>query len=209
MKMAEKIRKNKIEAGIQFRAATLENPDSEKRTVEFSFSSETPVERWFGDEILDHDSKSVRLNWLKSGNAPFLADHNPNDQIGVIEEAEISSDRKGRCVVRFSKSARAEELFQDVIDGIRVNVSVGYRIHAATLEDFSEDDDKNDVYRVHDWEPVEVSLVSIPADQSVGVGRGEDGEKRDFIITNFNKINKRNKMPDNIKQNDAPKLMSL
>ena len=202
--MPKKVRKEKIEAGIFHRTAQVESTNEEDRTIEFSFSSEEPVERWFGDEILDHDPKSVRMDWLKSGNAPLLANHDHDDQVGVIEEAELSSDKKGRCVARFGTGVRAEEFFQDARSGVRKNVSVGYRIHAATREEFSNDDDKSDVYRVHDWEPIEISIVSVPADQTVGIGRSESGEKREFTIANFNQSKKRDKMPENITQNNAP-----
>ena len=70
--------------------------------------------------------------------------------------------------MRFGKSQRAEEVFQDVRDGIRRNVSVGYMIHRATLVETKED---QEIYRVTDWEPHELSLVSVPADASVGIGR--------------------------------------
>jgi HK97 family phage major capsid protein len=81
----------------------------------------------------------------------------------------IDSDRKGRAVVRFGRSARADEIFQDVVDGIRKLVSVGYRVHAAKLVETRDDD--LDVYRITDWEPHEISIVSVPADTTVGVGR--------------------------------------
>jgi len=64
------------------------NIDEEARTVDLAFSSETPVERWFGEEILDHAPQSVRLGRLTNG-APVLADHNARDQIGVVESALI------------------------------------------------------------------------------------------------------------------------
>lgn len=146
--------------------------DVEKRTVEIAFSSEEPYQRWWGIEILDHDKKSVRLGRLEN-KAPFLNQHDSDDLLGVIEEVSLDSDRKGRAVVRFGKSARAEEYFQDVIDGIREKISVGYFIHKMVLE---EETDDSAIYRVSDWEPFEISLVSIPADDSVGVGRSEDFE---------------------------------
>jgi HK97 family phage prohead protease len=114
----------------------------------------------------------VRLDRLRAGGA-LLCDHNREDQIGVIESVDIDGDRKGRAVVRFSRSARAQEIFADVVDGIRKNVSVGYRVHKMKLETES---DQGDTYRVTDWEPLEVSLVSIPADTSVGVGRSAPAE---------------------------------
>lgn len=146
--------------------------DDDKRTVELAFASETPYERWWGVEILDLSSKSVRLGRLKSG-GPLLMDHDSRDHVGVIESVRIGEDRVGRAVVRFGKSARAEEVYQDVKDGIRQNVSVGYAIHKATLVETNKDTGV-DSYRVSDWEPFEVSLVSVPADATVGVGRSAE-----------------------------------
>jgi HK97 family phage major capsid protein/HK97 family phage prohead protease len=147
--------------------------NEEARTVELAFSSEEPYDRWWGREILDHTQTSIRLNRLTKG-GPLLMDHDSRDHVGVIESVQIGADRVGRAVVRFGKSARAEEVFQDVKDGIRTNVSVGYVIHDAVLTEKSDD---IDTYRVTDWEPFEVSMVAVPADASVGVGRSADSEK--------------------------------
>lgn len=140
----------------------------DSRTVELAFSSETPYGRWWGVEILDHQKKSVQLDRLQSG-GPLLCDHETEDIVGVVESVRIDADLVGRAVVRFGKSARAEEVYQDVLDGIRCNVSVGYIIHKANLVETG--DNTEDTYRVTDWEPYEISLVSVPADASVGVGR--------------------------------------
>lgn len=147
--------------------------DETARTVELSFSSEEPYERWWGTEILDHADTAIRLGRLNNGGA-LLMDHNSRDQVGVVERAWISG-RKGHAVVRFGRSARAQEVFQDVIDGIRKLVSVGYRIVEMVL---AHRDGDNATYRVTDWEPYEISLVSIPADTTVGVGR--EGEAPAF-----------------------------
>ena len=146
--------------------------NEESRTVELAFASETPYERWWGVEILDLSAPSVRLGRLTAG-GPLLMDHDSRDHIGVIESVQIGTDRVGRAVVRFGKSARAEEVFQDVKDGIRQNVSVGYMIHKAVLV---EQNEEQDTYRVTDWEPFEVSLTSVAADVSVGIGRAADAE---------------------------------
>jgi len=140
--------------------------DADARTVEMDFSSEAPVDRWFGREVLDHKSASVRLDRLNN-KAPLLLDHDSRNQIGVVESASIKSG-KGRALVRFSKSPAGEAIFQDVLDGIRNKVSVGYRVHKMTLSESAKNGNK-DTYRVDDWEPFEVSVVSIPADDSVGV----------------------------------------
>jgi HK97 family phage major capsid protein len=141
--------------------------DEAARTVSLAFASETPYERYWGVEILDCSRASVDTSRMSSG-ANLLCDHSARDVVGVVESVEIGADRVARAVVRFGKSARAEEVWQDVIDGIRRNVSVGYMINKAVLE---STEDGVETYRVTSWTPYEVSLVSIPADASVGVGR--------------------------------------
>lgn len=145
----------------------LSTLDEEKRTVEVAVSSEYPVRRWFGMEILDHSSASVDLTRLKSG-APFLDMHDRWEQIGVIEDAWLDADKKLRARVRLSRNPYAEEVWTDIKDAIRQNISVGYDPIEMVLER-TEGDVK--YYRVTRWEPYEVSSVSIPADPTVGVGR--------------------------------------
>ncbi len=152
--------------------------DEGKRTVRLAFSSETPVERydWWRDEtydeVLDHGAESVRLGFLKDG-GPFLVHHDTRDMVGVVESVSIDSDRVGRAVVRFGKSARAEEIFRDIVDGIRKKISVGYVIHEVVKTEPAEGRAQ---WRVTDWEPLEISTVPIPADPSVGVGRSKPKE---------------------------------
>ena len=145
----------------------VEAVDEDARTIELSFSSTAAYERWWGVEILDHSKKAVRLGRL-NGSAAVLVNHKTDDQVGVVEKAWLVGE-KGRAVVRFGKSARAEEVYQDVKDGIRKLVSVGYRIHEILLEKSS--DTEGNTYRVTDWEPYEISIVSVPADTSIGVDR--------------------------------------
>lgn len=143
--------------------------DEETREVELSFSSEEPYERWWGVEILGHKAGECDMSWIASGRAPFLKDHRTDEQIGVITRAW--RDPKGlrnRAVARFGRSEDAEEQMRDAMDGIRVNVSVGYEIRE--LELVKRDGDTS-TYRVTDWLPLEASLVSIPADMTVGLGR--------------------------------------
>ncbi|CUW39680.1 putative Phage major capsid protein, HK97 family [Magnetospirillum sp. XM-1] len=163
-----------IKLGPQYRAATITRADinEEDRTVKLAFSSEAPYERYWGVEVLGHSRGEVDLSWLETGQAPLLMDHNPRDQVGIIEEVSIGADRKGRAVVRFGKGTRADEIFRDVLDGIRLNVSVGYEINKLQLVE--ENKDAPSIYRVTDWRPLEISIVSIPADPTVGVGREAD-----------------------------------
>ncbi len=178
--------------------------DVTARTVPLAFSSEAPYERWFGIEILDHSPGSCDLSRLADGRHPLLLNHDTDDQIGVIDSAQIDPDKIGRAVVRFGRGQLANEIFQDVQDGIRSLVSVGYMIDELEADDGEGEDrkvrkfawaefearqkelhgeefqtrsaqrdagDSDPVFRVTKWTPFEISIVSIPADASVGVGR--------------------------------------
>jgi HK97 family phage major capsid protein len=142
--------------------------DEEKRTVRIAISSEEPVMRHFGEEILDHAASSIDLEFARSGRMPLLLDHDPRQQIGVVEDVEIdSATRRLRGVVRFGKGSLAQEIYSDVLDDIRGNISVGYAVNKM-------DKEGRDRYRVTAWTPMEVSVVSIPADRTVGVGRAAE-----------------------------------
>ena len=156
---------NNLKREIAFPASAI---DAESRRVELAFSSEEPVERYFGTEILDHASSSVDLARLNNS-APLLLNHDPDRQIGVIEKAWIDDDRKGRAVVRFSKSALGEEIFNDVVDGIRELVSVSY--YVSKWERKKAEAKDAETFRAINWTPTEISIVAVPADTSVGVGR--------------------------------------
>lgn len=152
----------------------------ETRSVEVALSSETPVERWFGMEILDHAKGAVDLSRAEGG--PVLVNHDMNDQIGVMEDVRLDKDKRVRATFRFGQSARAKEIWQDVLDGIRSAVSVGYRVHDLILESVSEN--KDETYRATRWSIFEGSLVGIPADASVGVGRSieHDASNRTTVV---------------------------
>jgi HK97 family phage major capsid protein len=183
---------NTIKTGILRRDYTIDRRtiDVEKRTVDVSFSSEEPYPRWFGNEILGHGKGEVDLSFIGSGRAPFLVGHWGSDLVGVVESATVGADRKGRAVVRFGKSDRAEEIFADVKDGIRQNISVGYQILKMRLEE--EDEEKGPTYRAVFWKPLEISIVAVPADESVGVGRNARQQESQFSI----EIIKRNADPN-------------
>ena len=153
---------------LRFERATV---NTDARTVEICFATETPYERYWGVEILDCKPGSVRTQRLKSG-CNLIMDHDCRDVVGVVDSFSFGADLCVRAVVRFGKSARAQEIFGDVADGIRTNVSVGYMIHKAILQ--SENEGVG-TYRVTDWEPYEVTLTSVPADINAGVGRSLDG----------------------------------
>jgi len=164
--VVEEERKEVIERRSAAFDMAVRGVDEKKRVVSIAVSSELPVERSFGKEILVHEAGAIDLDFLASGRAPLLLDHDMERQIGVIESVELSEDRVLRANVRFGRSALAQEVFQDVVDGIRGNVSVGYRVNKMERSKANGDE-----YHVRSWNPLEVSVVSIPADASVGVGR--------------------------------------
>jgi HK97 family phage major capsid protein/HK97 family phage prohead protease len=135
----------------------------EDRSFEFPFSSEYPVARYFGNEVLSHEDRSADLARLNDG-APLLFNHNPDKVVGVVERAWIDGAKKrGYVKVRFSRNSFAKEVMADVKDGVLRGVSFGYAINKM--------EERGDNFVATEWSPYEVSVVSIPADPTVGVGR--------------------------------------
>lgn len=140
--------------------------DETDRTVELSFASEIPVVRdikgTLYNEILLCSPENVDLSRLNDG-APVLVEHDAMRQVGIVENARVDMDKVCRATVRFSALGTANTIFGMILEGIRPKVSVGYNILDYYL-------DGNDLI-VSKWQPYEVSSVSTPADNSVGVGR--------------------------------------
>jgi HK97 family phage major capsid protein len=187
---ALKVGRQRRFASFDARAAASENVqraatplDSESRTLALSFSSETPVERWFGNEVLSHSAEAADFSRLNDG-APLLFGHDTRDVIGVVEKAWIEGGR-GMAIVRFAKTARGDEMMGMVADGVLRNVSFAYSVERYIAE--SEDDPSEGVsddatYTATRWLAYEISLVSVPADASVGVGRADAGDSKDVPV---------------------------
>lgn len=161
----------RAEPGLMARADDGEEND---RNVRLSFSSEVEVARYFGIEILGHADGEADLSRLNTGHAPLLLDHDTriSAKVGTISRAEIVNGR-GEAVVTFAASAQAEEILARIRDGEAFAVSVGYRV-----ERFAKmgERDGNAILRAIRWQPYEVSLVAVPADTTVGVGRSDVAE---------------------------------
>ena len=153
------------EVTLQRRYLSLvdETEEDQADTLKFSFSSEKPVSRYAFDEVLDHSEESVDMTRLNAS-APLLFNHNPDKPIGVVQRAWLS-DRKGYARIKWGTSQLAEEVRKDVESGILKSISVGYRINEAEAEE------KYGVMRATSWTPYELSVVTIPADHSIGIGR--------------------------------------
>ena len=171
----------KADTEISHRSMKLEmSPINEdERRVRIAVSSEEPVIRSFGNEVLEHSEEAIDLSFMNSGRAPLLLDHDPSKQVGIVESVELDGEtRRLRAMVRFGRNGLAKEAFDDVVDGIRSNISVGYTVNKLERSD-------KDTYVAKSWRPMEASLVSIPADVTVGVGRSGEVSPEPVIKTDF------------------------
>nr|DAG85863.1 MAG TPA: major capsid protein [Caudoviricetes sp.] len=164
--------------GNYCRETTIDHVDTDNRTVELSFSSETPYGRWFGDEILCHDEECINLERFNNGLGTVLFNHDRDAVVGHIEKVWLE-DNRGKALVRFDTDEQSETIFQKVQSGTLQGVSVGYAINR--YEVLEDEDTKSTngrftgpAYVVTDWEPLEISIVSVPADPTVGVGRSAE-----------------------------------
>ncbi|EPE3180207.1 phage major capsid protein [Cronobacter sakazakii] len=142
--------------------------DVENRTIEIAFASETPVKRDFGkgigvlNEILKCTPDSVDLTRMLNG-APLLIEHDFTRHVGIVLDARVDSDHVCRATVKLSSIQEAETIFTMIQEGIRTKISVGYNIESYHIE--------GEYLIVDLWSPYEVSSVSVPADDYVGVSR--------------------------------------
>lgn len=155
-------------------AARADAVNEAERTAELTFSSETPYKRWFGPEILDHSEGSVDLTRLQEIGV-LLFNHEPDHPIGRVEKVWIGDDSRGHALVKFDTDEESDRIFKKVSGGSLRGVSVGYRIKEYTrLKEGETSKDgrfKGPAVIVSQWEPLEISIVSVPADAGVGVGR--------------------------------------
>lgn len=144
--------------------------------LQIAISSEEPVGRFFGDEILDHSSRALDMRRLERG-LPLCMDHDQTRVMGRVEQLAVSGGVL-RGTVRFSDSPEAKQLESDMRAGIRPDISVGYAVDAMELVGREGD---HATYRVTRWRPLECSSVAVPADETVGVGRAADRPADAFI----------------------------
>ena len=152
--------------------------NEDERRVSVSFSSEVAVQRWYGQEILCHDEECIdftRLNEI----GVSLFNHDRNKVIGRIENAICNNDEKrAYCDIVFDEDEESEKIYQKVKSGTLKGVSVGYsvscweEVRAGATSSNGRFQGPCEV--ATKWEPYEVSIASVPADSSVGVGRDLD-----------------------------------
>lgn len=147
------------------RSQSADFAEAEDRTLEFPFASEMPVERYFGMEVLSMDEGAMDLTRLNDG-APLLYQHDADKIVGVVQRAWMK-DKRAYAKVKLANNELGKEMQDLIRDGIIRNVSFGYKIN-----EMEEDRSTSPItYRATSVQPFEISLVTVPADQSVGIGR--------------------------------------
>lgn len=164
--MTEEIVKQKglLRRGVENAEMLITRKESDN-LLTFPASSEEPVDRWYGTEVLSHEPGAVKLKRAQAGAMPLLFNHNIDDPIGIITGARVEKNRLMVDAKLFSTD-RANEV-KTMIDGGLRNVSLAYRVNVI------EENKKTDTYTATDWEPYEVSIVTVPADATVGIGRSD------------------------------------
>lgn len=164
---------NKSKQGNLSREFNLDSVNEEERSIELSFSSEEPYERWFGTEILEHKAESIDLARLNEIGV-LLFNHDYDKVIGKIEKAWVENNR-GKAKVVFDTDEDSEKIYQKVKSGTLKGVSVGYRVNNwEEVEQGAVSTDgrfQGPCSIATRWMPYEISIVSVPADATVGVGR--------------------------------------
>lgn len=147
--------------------------DSRRRIV--SFSSEAPYQRWFGTEILDHADGAVDLERLNQVGV-LLFNHDTDKVVGKVIRAWIENNR-GMAEVEFDTDDDAEKIFGKVKSGTLKTTSVRYSVdvweEVAPGKKSADGRFAGPCQIARKWTPMEVSIVSVPADATVGVGRAK------------------------------------
>lgn len=173
-------------AGVGLIHRAEDGSPADDRTVELSFSSEEPYTRWFGTEILSHDKDAVDLSRLQEVGV-LLFNHHADLPVGQVLSVELDEQtRKCKALVRFDDDETAETIYQKVIAGTLKGVSVGYTVDVwEDVENGAASEDgrfMGPCSIAKRWTPYEISIVSVPADMTVGVGRShEDHEEPDDV----------------------------
>lgn len=174
---------------------TFNAADNTIEVIAATEDMQVPRSTWDGQylEVLGMKSSEIRLDRLNSG-ANVLDNHDSYSSVreavvGVIESAQLQG-KKLITKLRLSNREDVKPLIEDIKNGIIRNVSIGYRVYAFQI---TEEQGKLPIYRAIDWEPYEVSFVSLPADYMAGV-RSQNMPTHEVEIFS-NNLN-RNTMPE-------------
>jgi HK97 family phage major capsid protein/HK97 family phage prohead protease len=166
----DELRIGRLERDLSATQIEVRRAEGQRVTLSFPASSESPVERFFGTEVLSHTEGAVDMVRIAGGAAPLLFNHDWNDPVGMIDSARLSDGRL-HVEAHLFATARAAEVAAMVEGGLR-NVSIGYQVDEMTEEV------KAERYTATRWTPLEVSIVTVPADTTVGIGRSNEQDAR-------------------------------
>ena len=156
----------------------MEGEGNERKFI-LSFSSEAPYERWWGIEVLSHAEGAIDLTRLNSIGC-VLFNHDRDKVLGKVLRAWIENDR-GQAEIEFDDDAESDVIYQKVLSGTLKGVSVGYRVNnweeVAAGKQSVDGRFTGPCDIATRWEPFEISIVSVPADPTVGVGRSQEEPK--------------------------------
>lgn len=188
----------------------------EDRTVELSFSSENPVDRWFGPEILCHDEGCVDLTRLQNVGS-VLFHHGRDPSYGSLPIARIVSlsvdqeTKRCKAVVSFDSDEKSDLIYQKVRSGSLKGISVGYTVNAyeevRAGKTSSNGRFTGPCYVATKWEPMEISFEPVPADDDVGAGRNQNPEREEHgmsAVTDKNNPNNPVAAPEHGGERGAP-----
>lgn len=193
------MRKSNSQNQMLTRTLTLDRStiNEDERTVELSFSSEAPYERYFGSEILSHDADAIDLARLQEVGVLLFA-HGRDARygklpIGSIEKVWLDqSQRKARALVKFDDDEESDKIFQKVKKGIVKGISVGYSVSSweevRAGKASANGRHTGPAYVALKWQPFEISIEPIPADPSVGIGRNFEQESEEFDMHGLKRL---------------------
>lgn len=184
------------------RATTLENFNAEERTATLSFASETPViDPWGDSEILRCTAEAMNTARFDNGVMPVLFNHKRDEVIGKPTRLWVQNGR-AYAEIQFDEDEASQRIMKKVESGSLRGVSVGYRVTEWRIVERGETSDdgiQGPAWIAERWEVFEISIVSIPADTSVGVGRSLEFE--DYFDNGLISENGGMTMDDNARQN--------
>ena len=142
--------------------------------IEFSLSSSEPYRRWFAIEILRHTDEAVQLDRINNGSAALLFNHDRDAYIGILTRGWLEGGKlrvKAKFELDNEDNTLARKIYRSVVNGTLKSVSVGYEYNDIEIENR----DGEDYVIVTRWTPFEGSIVTVPADPTVGIGRNYEG----------------------------------
>jgi hypothetical protein len=156
-----------VSAGDLTRELRMDSPPADLSAdapIPVTIATAVPLQRYGVVEVLDCSPEGCDLSRAP---LPMIVAHDTGRlAIGLVENLVASGD-KVTGTARFGTSPEAQQVRADVLAGIHQHVSVGY-----CLLGEGTPTEGGAIFR---WQPHEVSVVSVPADQAAGFFRSLSG----------------------------------